>query len=82
MLRGLKALAVNPFYLLLVQEAQEMANRQLAEIMSDDGTNIPQHFKAVGFVNGLEQFKSILDEKIAHYQQKTKEDYAEKPIES
>jgi len=53
------------------------------EILADDGTNIPQHFKAIGFVNGLEKaIKEILDEKITYYQQKTKEDYAEKPIDS
>ena len=74
-LRGLKALTINPFYQCLVEEAREVAQRQLAEIMQDEGTNIPAHFKAIGFVNGLEHFKNILQEKLEYYKKKAEEDH-------
>lgn len=54
-------------------EAKEAANQQLQELLADDGQSIPKHFKAVGFVNGLEYFRGIIDSKIVEYQEKAKE---------
>ena len=56
-----------------------MAQRQLVEVMEDDGTNIPQHFKAIGFVNGLEYFTRILQAKLTEYKEKAEKDNEEKP---
>lgn len=61
-----------------MEEARQLAERQLAEVMQDDGNNIPQHFKAIGVVNGLEQFKNILMEKLEYYNQKVQEEHVEK----
>lgn len=61
-----------------MEEARQLAERQLAEVMQDDGTNIPQHFKAIGVVNGLELFKNILIEKLEYYNQKVQEEHVEK----
>jgi len=47
--------------------------------MEDDGTNIPQHFKAIGFVNGLEYFTRILQAKLTEYKEKAEKDNEEKP---
>ena len=56
-----------------------MAQRQLVEVMADDGTNIPQHFKAIGFVNGLGHFTNILQAKLDEYKEKAEKDNEEKP---
>jgi len=47
--------------------------------MADDGTNIPQHFKAIGFVNGLGHFTNILQAKLDEYKEKAEKDNEEKP---
>ncbi len=62
-----------------------MAHRQLQEVLEDDGTNVPRHFKAIGFVNGLEMYQQILAEQIELYKQKAEAERAEKisiPAES
>jgi hypothetical protein len=58
-----------------LEEANEVAQRQLVEVMAADGTNTHATFKAIGLVNGLEiAMKDILQEKIEYYSQKTKEE--------
>ena len=71
-LRGLVALRDNPFYRHLVHEALETANLQLQEVLDDDGVNTNKHYKAIGFVNGLQKFNDILTEQIALYGEKAK----------
>jgi hypothetical protein len=46
-------------------------------VLADDGTNTNAHFKAIGYVNGLSAFIELLNEKIAYYAQKAKEEQDE-----
>jgi len=78
-LRGLRNLAENLFYRHLVQEAMELAQQQLREVMEDSGENIPVHFKAIGFVNGLQRFADILNEQITLYNEKARAQREEAP---